>query len=57
MLGSRNSAATKLRDKSPFMLNVHSIALRFPKSTGEVPNKVPSVRRFVDTLTLLALFL
>lgn len=57
MLGSGNSAATKLRDDSPFMLNVHCIALQFPKCTGEVPNKVPSVRRFVDTLTLLALFL
>ena len=56
MLGSRNGVATKLREDSPFMLNVHCIAHRFALCTGDGASKVTLVRGFVDTLTSLYYF-
>ena len=56
MLGLRNGVATKLREDSPFMLNVHCIAHRFALCTGEGASKVTLVRGFVDTLTSLYYF-
>ncbi|XP_074632698.1 zinc finger protein 862-like [Acropora palmata] len=56
MLGSKNGVATKLREDSPFMLNVHCIAHRFALCTGEGASKVTLVRGFVDTLTSLYYF-
>ena len=56
MLGSKNGVARKLREDSPFMLNVHCIGHRFALCTGEGASKVTLVRGFVDTLTSLYYF-
>ena len=56
MLGSKNGVATKLRENSPFVLNVHCIGHRFALCTGEGASKVTLVRGFVDTLTSLYYF-
>ena len=44
MLGSKNGVARKLREDSPFMLNVHCIGHRFALCTGEGASKVTLVR-------------